>query len=73
MKIPFKSAEDITLLDFKLFINDTDAYDVKFFFNTESKTVRDEYDSYVEVDLNKLYNYSQEFAKIDTSSDLNYT
>jgi len=72
MKIPFKSAEDITLLDFKLFINDTDAYDVKLFFNTESKTVRDEYDSYVEVDLNKLYNYSQEFAKIDTTRDVNY-
>jgi hypothetical protein len=73
MKIPFKSAEDITLLDFKLFINDTDAYDVKLFFNTESKTVRDEYDSYIEVDLNKLYNYSQEFAKIDTTRDVNYT
>lgn len=73
MKIPFKSTEDITLLNFKLFINDTDAHDVKTLFNTASKTVRDEYDSYVEVDLNKIYNYAQEFAKTNTSSDLNYT
>ena len=72
MKIPFKSVEDITLLDFKLFINDTDAHDVKTLFNTEAKTVKDEYDSYIEVDLNKIYSYSQEFAKINTNSDVNY-
>jgi len=72
MKIAFKGAEDITLLDFELFINDTDAYDVKILFNTEAKTVKDEYDTYIEVDLNKIYNYSQEFAKINTNSDVNY-
>ena len=73
MKIPFVSKNDVTLLNFDFFINDTNAYDVKLLFNTESKTVRDEYDSYVEVDLNKIYNYAQEFAKTNTSSDLNYT
>ena len=73
MKIPFVSNNDVTLLNFDFFINDTNAYDVKLLFNTESKTVRDEYDSYVEVDLNKIYNYAQEFAKTNTSSDLNYT
>jgi len=73
MKIPFVSKNDMTLSNFDFFINDTNAYDVKTLFNTESKTVRDKYDSYVEVDLNKIYNYSQEFAKTNTSSDLNYT
>jgi len=73
MKIPFVSKNDVTLLDFDFFINDTNAWDVKLLFNTASKTVRDEYDSYVEVDLNKIYNYAQEFAKTNTSSDLNYT
>jgi hypothetical protein len=55
-----------------LFINDTDAHDVKTLFNTATKTVKDEYDSYIEVDLNKIYDYSQEFAKIDTTRDVNY-
>ena len=73
MKIPFVSKNDVTLLNFDFFINDTNAYDVRLLFNTESKTVRDEYDSYFEVDLNKIYNYAQEFAKTNTSSDLNYT
>lgn len=73
MKIPFVSKNDVTLLDFDFFINDTNAWDVKLLFYTQSKTVRDEYDSYVEVDLNKIYNYAQEFAKTNTSSDLNYT
>jgi hypothetical protein len=66
MKIPFKSTTDVTLLNFNLFINDTNAYDVKMFFNTEAKTVKDQYDSYIEVDLEKLYNYSIEFAKYDS-------
>jgi hypothetical protein len=73
MKIPFVSKNDVTMLDFDFFINDTNAWDVRLLFNTASKTVRDEYDSYVEVDLNKIYNYAQEFAKTNTSSDLNYT
>jgi hypothetical protein len=61
------------MLNFDFFINDTNAWDVKLLFYTQSKTVRDEYDSYVEVDLNTIYNYAQEFAKTNTSSDLNYT
>ena len=73
MKIPFVSKNDVTMLNFDFFINDTNAWDVKLLFYTQSKTVRDEYDSYVEVDLNKIYNYAQEFAKTNTSSDLNYT
>ena len=74
MKIPFNGmgTKNITLLSFEFFINDTEAYDVKSLFNTAAKTVEDGYNSYIEVDLNKIYNYSQEFAKIDTKKDINY-
>lgn len=75
MKIPFNGLgkKNVTLLNFHFFINDTNARDVKLLFNIESKTVEDGYNSYIEVDLNKIYNYAQEFAKTNTSSDLNYT
>ena len=72
MKIPFKSTTPITLLNFDFIINNTDAYDVRLLFNTAAKTVKDEYESYIEVDLNKIYNYSQEFAKINTNNDVKY-
>jgi len=75
MKIPFNGLgkKNVTLLNFNFFINDTNARDVKLLFYTQSKTVEDGYNSYIEVDLNKIYNYAQEFAKTNTSSDLNYT
>jgi hypothetical protein len=75
MKIPFNGLgkKNVTLLSFNFFINDTNARDVKLLFYTQSKTVEDGYNSYIEVDLNKIYNYAQEFAKTNTSSDLNYT